>query len=125
MMSARSIYGPDLWHQKTFEPVKRNKDGLAQNTEKGSTVGTARGTANLPWSVDYGSVGKHWTSSISIVDADGGEVCVMTRGYQGDEGGSLPSTRNAELIVSAVNKLAAVDNADELGEGSGTLNNCQ
>lgn len=60
--------------------------------------------APLPWSVDYQSIGREWTNSISIIDADGGHVAHLTRGYQGDEDGDgCASFKNAELIVAAVN----------------------
>jgi hypothetical protein len=60
--------------------------------------------APLPWSVDYESVGREWTNSISIKDANGGHVAHLTRGYQGDEeGDGCASFKNAELIVTAVN----------------------
>lgn len=56
------------------------------------------------WRIDSASVGKHWTDSLSIIDADGGEVCVLTRGYEGDANGDgCPSWKNAVLIVAAVN----------------------
>ncbi len=56
------------------------------------------------WRIDEKSVGKHWTDSLSIIDADGGEVCVLTRGYEGDKNGDgCPSWKNACLIVAAVN----------------------
>jgi hypothetical protein len=63
--------------------------------------------APRPWSVDRDSAGKQWTDSCSILDADGGHVCHLTRGYQaetidGDIEG-CPSWDNAELIVAAVN----------------------
>lgn len=60
--------------------------------------------APRPWRVDRDSEGKQWTNSCSILDAEDGEVCVLTRGYQGDEeGDDCPSWDNAELIVAAVN----------------------
>lgn len=56
------------------------------------------------WRIDNNSVGRHWTDSLSIIDADGGEVCVLTRGYEGDKNGDgCPSWKNACLIVAAVN----------------------
>ena len=56
------------------------------------------------WQIDNKSVGKHWTDSLSIIDADGNEVAVLTRGYEGDENGDgCPSWKNAVLIVAAVN----------------------
>lgn len=56
------------------------------------------------WQIDNESVGKRWTDSLSIIDADGGEVAVTTRGYEGDANGDgCPSWKNAVLIVSAVN----------------------
>jgi len=66
--------------------------------------------APLPWSVDRNSANREWTNSCSIIDANGGEVCVLTRGYQGEmidgdmEG--CPSWDNAEMIVAAVNAYA-------------------
>lgn len=61
-------------------------------------------TAPKPWRVCTKTIGSHWTNSISILDADGGEVAVLTRGYQGDENGyGCPSYDNAQLIVDAVN----------------------
>ena len=63
--------------------------------------------APLPWRVDRESEGRHWTNSCTILDAKGGDVCVLTRGYQAkvvdghDEG--CPSWDNAEFIVAAVN----------------------
>ena len=60
--------------------------------------------APLPWRVERLSIHRHWTNSISVVDAEGGEVCVFTRGYQGDENGDgCPSWDNAQEIVEAVN----------------------
>jgi hypothetical protein len=60
--------------------------------------------APRPWRVDRESAGRHWTNSCSIVDAEGGEVCVLTRGYQvGEEGDGTPSWVNAEMIVAAIN----------------------
>lgn len=56
------------------------------------------------WRIDNDSVGKHWTDSLSIIDADGGEVAVLTRGYEGDANGDwCPPWKNAALIVAAVN----------------------
>ncbi len=64
--------------------------------------------APLPWSIDKNNIGKLWTDSISIKDADGGHVAHLTRGYEGYSNGiGRPSFKNAELIVSAVNRLAA------------------
>ncbi len=61
-------------------------------------------TAPLPWHVDRALDGFHWTNSCSIVDAEGGEVCVLTRGYQGDENDEgCPSYDNADLIIAAMN----------------------
>ena len=63
--------------------------------------------APRPWRVDRSSAGAHWTNSCSIFDAEGGEVCVLTRGYQSEvidgEIEGCPSWDNAELIVAAVN----------------------
>ena len=66
------------------------------------------------WKIDNKSVGKHWTDSLSIIDAEGGEVCVLTRGYEGDKNGDgCPSWKNAVLIVAAVNAFQS-DEADEI-----------
>lgn len=62
-----------------------------------------RDVAPVPWRVDRESAGKHWTDSCSIVDAEGGHVCHLTRGYQDG-----PSWRNAELIVEAVNAFTKI-----------------
>lgn len=76
-------------------------------------------TAPLPWSVDRRSAGRNWTNSCSILDANGGEVCILTRGYQfepaGDDGDweGGPSWDNAELIVAAVNAYTAQKPANE------------
>lgn len=70
------------------------------------------GVAPTPWRVDRGSRHDYWTDSCSILDARGGVVCVLSRGYQSEvvpldgdmenrEG--CPSWDNAELIVAAVN----------------------
>lgn len=59
--------------------------------------------APRPWKVDRRFDGIHWKNSCSIVDAEGGEICVLTRGYQGDASGGTPSWDNAELICIAVN----------------------
>ena len=59
--------------------------------------------APLPWSVDLESSNKQWKDSCSILDARGGHVCHLTRGYQGDGDDGCPSWDNAELIVAAVN----------------------
>ncbi len=68
------------------------------------------------WRIDNASVGKHWTDSLSIRDADGGEVAVLTRGYEGDPktGNGCPSWKNAVLIVAAVNAFhcGAIDIED-------------
>lgn len=63
-------------------------------------------TAPRPWRVDRESGGKKWTDSCSIFDAEGGEVAILTRGYQGDADGGTPSWDNAELIVAAVNAFS-------------------
>ena len=65
--------------------------------------------APRPWRVDREEIGLVWTNSCQILDADGGVVCHLTRGYQGVviDGVSedCPSWGNAELIVAAVNAL--------------------
>lgn len=64
----------------------------------------SKATARRPWKVDRDSEDKMWTNSCSILDADGGHVCHLTRGYQGDKtGDGCPSWDNAEMIVAAVN----------------------
>lgn len=62
------------------------------------------------WRVGNESVGKHWTNSLSIMDADGGEVAVLTRGYEGDPktGDGCPSWKNARLIAAAPDLLEAL-----------------
>ncbi len=63
-------------------------------------------TAPRPWTVETNPSHRHWTNSISIFDRDGGEVAVLTRGYEGDKNGDgCPSFQNANLIVSAVNAI--------------------
>jgi hypothetical protein len=58
--------------------------------------------APAPWSVDKGSVGKQWTNSVSIKDAEGGHLAHLTRGYDGDKyGDDCPSWKNANLIAAA------------------------
>jgi hypothetical protein len=58
--------------------------------------------APLPWAVDADSVHRHWTNSLSIMDAEDGEVAILTRGYEGDEeGDDCPSWTNANLIAEA------------------------
>ena len=65
--------------------------------------------APRPWRIDRASQHRHWRDSCSIMDAEGGEVCRLTRGYQGDENGEgCPSWDNAELIVAAVNAYPTV-----------------
>lgn len=60
--------------------------------------------APLPWSVDMSSIHRHWRDSISIIDAEGGEVAVLMRGYEGDDNGDgCPSFANAQKIVDSVN----------------------
>ncbi len=59
-------------------------------------------TAPRPWRVDC-TEHVYWKNSIAVLDANGRTVCVLTRGYQGDQDGDLPSYDNAELIVMAVN----------------------
>ena len=63
--------------------------------------------APRPWLVDRKSAGERWIDSCSILDAEGGEVCILTRGYQSEmingELEGCPSWDNAELIVAAVN----------------------
>jgi len=60
--------------------------------------------APRPWRVDRKSAGKQWRDSCTIVDADGGDVAHLTRGFQGDKSGNgCPSWDNAQLIVDAVN----------------------
>ena len=61
--------------------------------------------APRPWRVDRETARRHpWADACSIVDADGGTVCWLTRGYQGDAAGdACPSWDNAEMIVAAVN----------------------
>ena len=68
--------------------------------------------APMLWSVDMESVGRQWTNSVSIKDADGGHVAHLTRGYEGSEGGDgSPSWENAHLIAAAPDLLAACEAA--------------
>ena len=62
-----------------------------------------------PWTVDMKYIGKMWTDSISVADADGGHVAHLTRGYEGDENGDgCPSFANARLIAAAPDLLDAL-----------------
>lgn len=84
-----------LWHPAMKEGVMNRRSGVKRLY-----------IAPLPWRVDYESGGAEWTNSCSILDADGGHVCHLTRGYQAaEDGDGCPSWDNAELIVSAVNNL--------------------
>jgi hypothetical protein len=73
--------------------------------------GEMKAIAPRPWSVDRNSDSKQWKDSCSILDAEGGHVCHLTRGYQADadcpDGTGGPSWDNAELIVEAVNAFVA------------------
>lgn len=61
--------------------------------------------APLPWSIDMNSIDRHWKNSVSIVDAEGGEVAVLLRGYEDDKNGDpCPSFANAKKIVDSVNR---------------------
>ena len=67
--------------------------------------------APAPWSIDPKSEGRDWTDSLSIIDAEGGEVAILTRGYEGDTNGDgCPSYTNARLIAAAPDLLAALQN---------------
>lgn len=62
--------------------------------------------APAPWAVDLDSVGKQWTDSVSIADANGGHVAHLTRGYEGDANGEgCPSWINARLIAASPEML--------------------
>ncbi len=57
--------------------------------------------ASPPWAVNEESVHSHWTNSVSVLDAKGGEVAVLTRGYEADgDGDGCPSWANARLIAA-------------------------
>ena len=74
--------------------------------------------APAPWSIDPKSEGRDWTDSLSIIDAEGGEVAILTRGYEGDTNGDgCPSYTNARLIAAAPDLLAALQNMVKGGEG--------
>jgi hypothetical protein len=96
---------PHLLGRHLHFPPVRNID-CSQIDQAGSGM---KNPAKRPWTIeqwriDNKSVDKHWRDSLSIVDADGGEVCVLTRGYEaGVDGSGGPSWKNAELIVAAVN----------------------
>ena len=65
------------------------------------------GLAPAPWKV--GNEGQMWTDSLSIIDADGGEIAYLTRGYEGDENGDgCPSWKNARLIAASPKMLEAL-----------------
>jgi hypothetical protein len=89
--------------------------------------GTGKYLAAPPWSVgnwriDNEAVSKHWTDSLSIMDANGGEVCVLTRGYESDpETGGCPSWQNARLIAATPELLAALKQIDSKAVGSATF----
>ena len=70
--------------------------------------------APFPWKVDRDAKAyTPWTDSCSIVDAEGGTVCYLTRGYQPEAGDpdfvGGPSWDNAEFIVAAVNAYAGAN----------------
>lgn len=63
--------------------------------------------APLPWRVGTTEEAQglgFWTDAIVIIDAEEGIVAVLTRGYEGDDEGGLPSWTNARMIVESVNK---------------------
>lgn len=61
-----------------------------------------------PWSVDRDYIGKMWTDSISVRDAETGHIAHLTRGYEGDANGEgCPSFANAALIAAAPELYAA------------------
>jgi hypothetical protein len=68
--------------------------------------------APMPWRVgsDHGA---EWTNSLTIYDAQGGAVCHLTRGYEGDANGEhCPSFTNARLIAAAPDLLDVAKRAD-------------
>lgn len=76
--------------------------------------------APAPWSIDPKSEGRDWTDSLSIIDAEGGEVAILTRGYEGDTNGDgCPSYTNARLIAAAPDLLAALQNMVKVQGGEG------
>jgi|SRR6185437_2111763 len=62
--------------------------------------------AEPPWRVLFESIGRQWTDSVSIADANNCDVAHLTRGYEAerdDPEESGPSLNIAELIVGLVN----------------------
>jgi hypothetical protein len=65
--------------------------------------------APLPWRVGSDEeASSYWTDAAVVIDAAGGVVAVLSRGYEGDSNGDIcPSYTNARTIVEAVNQNAA------------------
>lgn len=71
------------------------------------------------WTVDAQSVGFAWSDSISILDARGGHVAHLTRGYEGNKNDDgCPSFSNARVMAASRDLLEAVL---ELGDEHWTL----
>lgn len=85
-------------------------------------VGTAkdkhRWLAPTPWRVEEEPNHEHWTNSISIFDADGGEIAVFTRGYEGDENNDgCESFTNARICAAAPSMLDTLREVDRVIAG--------
>lgn len=76
---------------------------------------TKKYLAPLPWRVGTEEDARsYWSDAAVIMDARGGVVAVLSRGYQFDESGeSCPSYVNAQAIVDAVNASAAEPKAPQ------------
>src|SRR3990167_7770742 len=68
-----------------------------------------------PWLVDYESIGREWSDSVSVKDAEGGgHIAHLTRGFQADENGDDgPSLHNARLIAAAPELYSELENIVE------------
>jgi hypothetical protein len=65
--------------------------------------------APAPWTISLvkSQWRPHWRNSVSVMDAEHGEICVLTHGYEIDgKGNSCPSWQNACLIAAAPDLLA-------------------
>lgn len=65
--------------------------------------------APTPWRLEGDPNHRHWRSSISIYDAEGGEIAVFMRGYERDENNDgCESFTNARLCAAAPDLLEAL-----------------